>query len=89
MPPAEMRMNESTAGESPPPPAPQLHPGRGVPRPPRPAAAHPEGLSFQGPHHGHEERLLQQGKHGAEQRLQARQRPEVLGGVPADGQGPA
>ncbi|DAA21724.1 TPA: solute carrier family 43, member 1 [Bos taurus] len=46
-----------------------------------------EGLSFQGPHHGHEERLLQQGKHGTEEGLQARQRPEVFGRVPAEEKG--
>jgi len=80
-------MKDSTTCESPPPPAPQLHPGRGVPWPPRPPATHPEGLSFQGPHHGHEERLLQQGKHGTEEGLQARQRPEVFGRVPAEEKG--
>ena len=54
---------------------------------PTPPAAHPEGLSFQGPHPGHEERVLQQGKHGTEEGLQARQRPKVFGRVPAEEKG--
>lgn len=47
------------------------------------AAPHPVGVSLQTSlsHHEDEERLLQQGEHGADHRLEARQRPEVVGGV--------
>lgn len=40
----------------------------GAPPPTGPAlGSHPEGLPAQGPHHRHEEWLLQQGNHGADE----------------------
>lgn len=45
---------------------------------------YPEGVSSQGSHHGQEQGLLQQSKHGADQRLHARQAAELGGRVPAE-----
>lgn len=45
------------------------------------AAPHPVGVSLQLSHHEDEEGLLQQGEHGADHRLEACERPEVVGRV--------
>lgn len=47
-----------------------------------PLSSHPEGVSMQRSHHGHEERLLQQSKHGTDEGLKACQCPEVIGWEP-------
>ena len=52
--------------------------------PPPAPTSHPEGLSFQGSHHGHEKRLLEQGEHSTDEGLQARQCPKVVGRVPVN-----
>lgn len=47
-----------------------------------PLSSHPEGVSMQRSHHGHEERLLQQSKHGTDEGLKACQCPKVIGWEP-------
>lgn len=50
-------------------------------------SSYPEGISFQGPHHGLEERLLEQGGHSTDEGLQACQCPKVVGREPVDERG--
>lgn len=45
---------------------------------------YPERVSFQGSHHGQKQGLLQQSKHGADQRLHACQTAELGGRVSAE-----
>lgn len=47
-----------------------------------PLSSHPEGVSMQRSHHGHEEQLLQQSEHGTDEGLKACQCPEVIGREP-------
>lgn len=44
--------------------------------------SHPEGVSIQGPHHGHEERLLEQGEQGTDEGLHAGQAAELGRRIP-------
>lgn len=46
--------------------------------------SYPERVSSQGSHHGQEQGLLQQSKHGADQRLHACQAAELGGRVSAE-----
>ncbi|KAG8122502.1 hypothetical protein E2320_017995 [Naja naja] len=43
---------------------------------------YPEGVSFQGAHHGQEKGLLQEGKKGTDERLQPGQAAKLRGGIP-------
>lgn len=48
--------------------------------------SYPQGVSLQGPHHGQEERLLEQSEESADQGLHASQAAELRGWVPAQGE---
>lgn len=56
---------------------------------PRTASAptYPEGVSFQGAHHGQKKGLLQEGKEGADERLQPSQAAKLRGRIPGGGKG--
>lgn len=44
--------------------------------------SHPEGVSIQGSHHGHEERLLEQGEQGTDEGLHAGQAAKLGRRIP-------
>lgn len=46
------------------------------------STTYPEGVSFQRAHHGQEQGLLQEGKEGADERLQPGQTAKLCGGIP-------
>ena len=48
--------------------------------------SYPERVSIEVPHHQHEQRLLEQSKHGTDHRLHAGQRPKVVGRIAGDRQ---
>lgn len=46
-------------------------------------SSYPQGVSLQGPHHGQEERLLEQSEQSADEGLHASQAAKLRGRVPA------